>query len=228
MTYSVLHSIPSESEVASFRRRMLFWFKKHGRIFPWRQNHDPFKVLIAELMLRRTRAEQVEQVFQELFDRYPDARSLALGNSKDVESILHHLGLHWRTPSFQKVAGIIANNYSGTVPEEREELNRLPGVGAYVAGAVLSIAYNKREWIVDSNIVRVFKRYFGIDTSKEGRRDRHVIEISKMYVSTRNPRAANLAIIDFAAIICVPRSPKHQECPIKKECNFYKRIQLYP
>jgi len=225
MKTRISHEVSSKASLISFRRQITRWFNRHGRTFLWRQNIDPFKVLIAEMMLRRTKAGQVETVFEELFEKYPDAQSLAQGNPKEMESILYHLGLHWRTPAFQEVARALVHDYCGKVPVTREELRNLPGVGEYVAGAVLSIAYNQKEWIVDSNIVRVFKRYFGVDTSKEGRRDRHIIGMAKAYVSTRSPRKANLAIIDFAALVCVPGKPKHEECPVRNSCDFYKQTQ---
>jgi A/G-specific adenine glycosylase len=213
MKTRILNDVPAKASIISFRRRITRWFDMHGRTFPWRQNIDPFKVLI------------VESVFKKLFRKYPDAQSLASANPKEIEGILYHLGLHWRTPTFQKVARTIVNSYSSKVPQTREELRNLPGVGEYVAGAVLSIAYSKKEWIVDSNVVRVFKRYFGIDTSKEGRRDQHVIEMAKMYALTSSPRKANLAIIDFAALVCVPGKPNHEGCPVRNNCDFYKQTQ---
>ena len=225
MKTRILYDIPSKASIISFRRRITSWFDRYGRTFLWRQSIDPFKVLIAEMMLRRTKASQVETVFEELFKKYPDAQSLAQGNPKEIDSILYHLGLHWRIPAFQEVARALVRDYSGEVPMTREELRNLPGVGEYVAGAILSMAYSQKEWIVDSNVVRVFKRYFGIDTSKEGRRDRHVIEMAKIYVSTRSPRKANLAIIDFAALVCVPGKPKHEGCPVRNSCDFYKQTQ---
>ena len=223
MKTRILHEVPSKASIISFRRRITPWFDKHGRTFLWRQSIDPFKVLIAEMMLRRTKAGQVDTVVEELFNKYPDAQSLAQGNPKEIDIMLYHLGLHWRTPAFQEVARALVHDCSGEVPVTREELRKLPGVGEYVAGAVLSIAYSQKEWIVDSNVVRVFKRYFGVDTSKEGRRDRHVIEMAKTYVSTKSPRKANLAIIDFAALVCVPGKPKHEECPVRDSCDFYKQ-----
>ena len=223
MNSKIPFEAPSKAGIISFRRRIINWYDKHGRTFPWRESVDPFRVLIAEIMLRRTRAGQVETVYQELFSKYPDAHSLARGNSNEIESILNHLGLYWRTPTFQEVARAIVHDYGGRVPTTREELRKLPGVGDYVAGAALSIAYDQKEWIVDSNVVRVFKRYFGIGTSKEGRRDQHVIKMAKAYISTNSPKKANLAIIDFAALICVPGKPKHELCPVRNSCDFYNR-----
>ncbi len=130
--------------------------------------------------------------------------------------------MRWRTPSIVSVAQQIQEKYRGQVPETREELITLIGVGDYVAGAVLSIAFNKREGIVDSNIVRLFRRYFGIKTSREGRRDKHVIEIAKVYSSCEKPRDANLAILDFAALICTPKNPHHESCILREKCFYLK------
>jgi len=203
-------------------RALVLWFNKHGRSYPWRDSGDPFKVLVAEMMLRRTRADQVESAYKELFGRYPDAQSLAEGNSDEVADILYPLGLKWRTPAFQEVARAIVKDYGGKVPSKRHELLKLTGVGDYVAGAVLSIGYGKKEWIVDTNIVRVFRRYFGISTSVEGRRDKRIIELAKVYARARNPRQANLAILDFAALICGAKNPRHDVCPLKRKCRYLR------
>ena len=146
-------------------------------------------------------------------------RAIAEAESEKLEKILYHLGLRWRIPAFARAAREIQETHQGQVPETREELTKLPGVGDYVAGAVLSIAYGKKEWIVDSNIVRLFRRYFGTKTSKEGRRDRHVIEMARIYVSAEDPRTANLAILDFAALVCTPRKPNCEGCILKEGCK---------
>ncbi len=216
--------IPSRYRIISFRRRIMEWIDTNGRNYLWRNTGDPFRVLIAEMMLRRTRADQVNRVYQELFNKYPDVESCANANENELNSIIYHLGLRWRSPAFKKVARLIIQQYSGKVPETREEILNLPGVGDYVAGAVLSIAYNKKEWMVDSNIVRVYRRYFGMKTSREGRRDKHVIGVAKTYVSTEDPRKANLAILDFAALVCTPTNPKHDICPVRRRCLFMSRI----
>ena len=213
--------IPEPEYITIFRNRILRWFERNKRIYPWRTTRDPFRVLIAEMMLRRTKADQVKQVYQHLFTEYPNVRALAKANNKKLEKILYHLGLKWRTRAFGLISRELRKKYRCKVPETREELMTLPGVGEYVAGAVLSIAYNKKEWIVDSNIVRLFKRYFGINTSKEGRRDKHVIEMAKIYSSGRNPRKANLAILDFTALICTPRNPKCPLCALNTSCHYY-------
>lgn len=216
--------IPSRKEIAVFRRKIMSWFKKNGRFYPWRQTEDPFRILIAEMMLRRTRADQVKPVYERFFNEFPCVESVADADEQKIEQILHPLGLKWRVPALRLVAGELRDKYNCRVPERREELEKLPGVGQYVAGAVLSIGYGKKEWIVDSNIVRLFRRYFGIRTSKEGRRDKPVIDMAKVYVSCKNPGKANLALIDFASLVCRPHKPACNSCCLAENC-FYRSRQ---
>ncbi len=212
--------IPDRRVISFFRGKILRWFDKNKRNYPWRETRDPFKVLIAEMMLRRTKADQVKEVYERLFTEYPDVEAVANAEDKKLEQILYPLGLKWRTPAFALVAREVRERYQCKIPKTKQELITLPGVGEYVAGAVLSIAHGKKEWIVDSNIVRLFRRYFGIRTSKEGRRDKHVIEMAKIYASGRNPRKANLAILDFTALICTPGKPDCEKCPLIDRCHY--------
>lgn len=215
------NKIPTRQDIRRFKDKIVRWFDKNMRSYPWRETRDPFRVLIAEMMLRRTKADQVKLVYEQLFSKYPDVEAMAEAEEDDIEKILYPLGLKWRAPAFSLVAREVREKYQCKVPETREELKSLPGVGEYVAGAVLSVAYNKKEWIVDSNIVRVFKRYFGIKTSREGRRDKHVTNMAKIYVSVKKPGESNLALLDFSALVCTPRNPKCGLCPLTKTCHHY-------
>lgn len=213
--------IPEKKDITIFRKKILRWFGRYQRNYPWRHTGDPFRIMIAEMMLQRTKADQVKNVYETLFDKYPDVNSIADANNESLEKILYPLGLRSRISNFCLVAREVREKYNNKIPETREQLLDLPGVGDYVAGAVLSIGYGKKEWIVDSNVVRVFKRYFGINTSKEGRRDKHVIKMAKIYVNCKNPRNANLAILDFSALICTPRNPLCEKCPLRNFCNYF-------
>jgi len=217
-------NIPDRNQVKILRETLFEWFKYNQRLYPWRETTDPLKVLIAEIMLRRTKADQVRTVYGRLFAEYPEINTIVDNDDENLKNIFSSLGLKWRIPALLQVIKVISEKYKGKVPETREELKKLPGVGDYVAGAVLSIAYGKREWIVDNNIVRLFRRYFEIQTSKEGRRDRNVIKIAKAYVSCKDPRRANLAILDFSALICKPGKPLCNICPLKDKCRFYKDL----
>ena len=212
--------VPPRKDISIFRRKIIGWYKKNGRAYPWRETDDPFQILIAEMMLRRTKADQVVPVYEHFLKEYPDVDSLAVAKQEALEEILYPLGLKWRIPAFRMVAREVREKYQSRIPETREELMSLPGVGEYVAGAVLSIAYGKREWLVDSNIVRIFKRYFGIKTSKEGRRDKQVIEIGKIYASGRDPGRATSGILDITALVCKPGKPDCEKCPLIARCHY--------
>jgi A/G-specific adenine glycosylase len=220
MTRDYKSLIPSKKEIGIFRRKITTWFKKNGRVYPWRQERDPFRVLVAEMMLRRTKADQVVPVYEQFLKEFPNVDTLAEAKQEALEKILYPLGLKWRIPAFGLMAREVREKYKSKIPEDREELMSLPGVGEYVAGAVLSIAYGKNEWAVDSNIVRIFKRYFGIETSKEGRRDKHVIEIARVYASGRDPGRATMAILDITALVCKPREPDCGRCPLTGRCHY--------
>jgi A/G-specific adenine glycosylase len=212
--------MPARKDISIFRKRIINWYRKNGRVYPWRETHDPFRILISEMMLRRTKADQVVPVYEQFFREYPDVDSLAEAKQEALEKILYPLGLKWRIPAFGMVARELREKYQSRIPETREELISLPGVGEYVAGTVLSIACGKKEWLVDSNIVRIFKRYFGIKTSKEGRRDKHVVEIAKTYASGKDPGRATMGILDITALVCKPGKPACEKCPLIDRCYY--------
>lgn len=213
--------VPSKREIALFRKRLLLWFKRNKRDYPWRETHDPFRVLIAEMMLQRTKAGQVLDVYNNFFSELNSPKEVAHVDLRKLHKILYPLGLKWRVKNFKNVCISLIKDHNGRIPHTRTDLLILPGVGEYVAGIILSVVFNKPEWVVDSNIVRIFKRYFGISTIKEGRRDKHVMELAKIYSTVRNPKKANLALIDFSALICLPRNPKCKSCPLSNTCRYY-------
>jgi len=221
-------NIPEVRVIRKLRKELLRWFAKNKRDYSWRETSDRYRVLIAELMLRRTKADQAAKVYSKFIEKYPDVKSLYYASMDDINEITYSLGLHWRRDSFVGIARESMESYGGKIPGEREDLKKFPGVGDYVAGAVLSLASNKKEWIVDSNVVRVFKRYFGLKTTKEGRRDKHVIALAKAYIECENPKSANLALIDFAALVCTPRKPIHEQCPLREKCHYYAELKRAP
>jgi len=213
--------IPSKRKIELFRKRLLLWFIKNKRAYPWRETRDPFRVLIAEMMLQRTKADQVLGVYNNFFSEFDSPNEIVHADLKKLQKILHPLGLRWRVKNFKDVCKSLIKNFDGKIPDTRTKLIILPGVGEYVAGIILSVGFNKPEWVVDSNIVRVFKRYFGILTTKEGRRDKYVIELAQAYIRVKEPKRANLALLDFATLICASRNPKCTSCLLSDTCHYY-------
>jgi A/G-specific adenine glycosylase len=215
-----------DPDVAAFARQELIeWFKTSSRVFPWRDDHDPYRVLIAEMMLRRTQARQVVAVYQRFLHLYPDVYHLDQAPPEEVASVLYPLGLAWRAGNFKLLAHEIVAHHKGVVPRERQELLALTGVGPYVAEAVRCFAFNEPAVIVDTNTVRVAARYFGFAYKPESRRRKPVIQAVASLVKEQQPASSNYALLDFAATICRAQKPEHGSCPLASHCSYYRNTQ---
>ncbi len=195
----------------------------YKRDFKWRHRKDPYEIMIAEFMLQRTKADQVVPVYDDFLKKYPDIKSLSKADIADIARIIRPLGLHWRSAHFKKAAECILSDYRGIIPSNREELLKIPGIGDYVAGVILAIAFSKNAPIVDSNIARVLNRYFGLELIGEIRRNKRIVEKADELFSRCNcePKEMLFAIIDFSALVCTPINPKHEICQLKDDCKFY-------
>jgi A/G-specific adenine glycosylase len=202
----------------SFHTALSTWGKEHQRIFPWRTTNNPFHILIAELMLRRTQARQVIPVYNQFVAQYLDAETLAKAPTEEVARILFPLGLAWRVPAFQQMAHVLIAEHNGHVPAAYETLLTLPGVGDYVASAVCSFAYEQAIPIIDTNTVRVAGRLFGIATHAESRRRRPIRQILSTLLDEHHPRAYNYHLLDLAALICTATDPRCHSCPLVQQC----------
>jgi A/G-specific adenine glycosylase len=172
------------------------------------------------MMLRRTRAGQVEPVYDRFIERFPTPQALAVAPAELVTQVLRPLGLAWRLPAFQLVAKELVTRYRGAVPVDRDQLLSLPGVGDYVADAVRCFAGSEHVAIVDTNTVRVAGRYLGFEFGPESRRRKAVKLAIASLIDQRTPRESNLAILDFAATICKPSKPLCEECPVASRCAW--------
>lgn len=210
----------SDEKIKVVREILLSWFEKNGRSFPWRGVRDPYKILIAEIMLQRTKAEQVVQVYEEFIRRFPNVEILAKAEKEAVRKYFSRLGLLWRTNFVLGLAQELVARFGGNIPPDRENLLSLPGVGEYIADAVLSFAYDMDVAVVDSNVCRVLSRVFGLKQQGEARRDRRFRELAQRLVPHGRSREFNWAMIDFASMICTPRKPKCNECPLKSVCVY--------
>ena len=196
------------------------------RDFTWRHKITPYRILIAEFMLQRTRAEQVEPVYTQFIKRYPTIVSLSKAKTKEVARYTKHLGIHWRAKHFVTAAKFIVKKYKGRIPAKREKLLAIPGVGEYVAGAILTVAFQKPEWVIDSNIARFLNRYHGLGLQGEIRRKKEIIELSKQFFKHNNTRKLLFSILDFTALVCLPRNPLCAKCSLKKRCKYSGSLEL--
>ena len=179
--------------------------------------------MIAEFMLHRTRADQVVPVYQEFIKKYPDIDSLAGAYPIEVNKVTEKLGLHWRGKHFMDAAIFIKDKFKGRIPDSRDRLLSVSGIGEYVAGAILTISFNKKEWVIDSNIARFLNRFYGLNLSGELRRKRKIIEISKSIYQSSRSGQLTFALLDFTGLICKPVKPVCNFCILKMKCNYRER-----
>jgi A/G-specific adenine glycosylase len=198
--------------------RLRDWDFQYRRIFPWRMAKNPFHLMMAELMLRRTQARQVVAIYNVFVTKYADAQALANAPEGEVKQVLFSLGLAWRVPAFQQIAQRLVEEYNGQVPASYEALIALPGVGDYVASAVCCFAFGQAIPIIDTNTVRIAGRLFGLPTHAESRRRKPIRTVLERLLDREHPRQYNFAMLDLAALICTPLNPQCVRCPLVSCC----------
>jgi len=205
--------------------KLLSWFQKNRRDFPWRrtfENPDPYVILFTEIMLQRTKANQVAPLYLEFFRKYPTFAKLKQAARDEVIELFARLGLQWRARRVWDLVTFLDQEHQGKIPRELKELEKLPGVGTYVARAVSCYAFGDGTAPVDSNVVRVISRVFGIVISSDtGRRSKKISGVTTSLIPIGKERDFNLALLDFAALVCKPR-PLCAVCPLQDSCKYYE------
>lgn len=204
-------------DVAWMRRRLLGWGAQNRRDFPWRVTHDPFNVLVAEVLLQRTRADAVVPVYRELFRRWPSARRLAHAQVRSVRAVIRPLGLGYRAPRLIALARQVVS--IGCVPDESDQLLALSGVGRYVANATVAAAYSKRAPAVDAVSARVYRRFFGLRDERPASGDAPLWLVVERVTPRERAREWNWAVLDLAAKVCLPARPGCGSCPLNPRCS---------
>lgn len=216
-----------DSPVEEIRGNLLGWWNSVGqRHFPWREIQDPFKVLVAEILLHRTRADQIVPLYQFFLEKYPDLHSIANSSPDELEKSFHSAGLHWRWKLLHSMAVDIETRFNEQIPRSFEDLTSLPGVSHYIASAVRCFAFGYPDILLDTNTVRVAGRVFGLLITDSSRRSKLFREVLERFIDSDYPREFNFALIDFAAVICRAKTPLHDICPVHDYCRFYLQMKL--
>jgi len=198
---------------------LLKWHNENARDYPWRRTKNPYYVLTAEFLLQQTHVRKVSEVYERFLSKYPTPRHLAAAELMEASDIIKPIGLTYRAERLKKCAEIICREFSGEVPNTAEQLRRLPGVGSYICDAVLCYAFGFSTVPIDTNVIRLFCRYFGFKSEKARPRDDALLaeNIRNLY-QFENTRIPNLAVLDFAAAICTAKKPRCQNCPLRINC----------
>ncbi|MFI5179025.1 MAG: A/G-specific adenine glycosylase [Vicinamibacterales bacterium] len=205
-----------------FRRRLLAWYRRHGRDLPWRETRDPYRILVSEVMLQQTQVDRVLPKYQEWLTRYPTFHALAEAPEAEVVRTWYPLGYNIRPRRLHAIAREAVSTYGGTLPDDEPTLRSFKGIGEYTAGAVMSFAFGKRAAILDTNVARVLFRVFLSRGNPRGHAtDRHLWEISRTVLPHRHVFDFNQALMDFGATVCSARKPQCLICPMKSKCRAY-------
>ncbi len=206
----------------TIQHSLLQWGNTYFRDYPWRHTRDPYRITIAEFMLHRTRADQVVPVYLDFIKTYPDVFTLAQADYSEVQKVTEHLGLHWRSGHFIEAARYIVQKWGGRFPDTEEELREIPGVGEYVAGAILIVCYGKPYPAIDSNIARFLNRVYGLHLAGEIRRRKEIKMLAREIFAVQDPGRFLFAILDFTALVCKSQNPLHDKCPLQVICKYYQ------
>jgi A/G-specific adenine glycosylase len=199
--------------------QLVAWFELVARDLPWRRRRDPYAVWLSEIMLQQTRVDTVVPYFERFLQRFPDVESLATAEIDEVLKLWSGLGYYRRARVLYATAREVTARYGGEFPGEAAALRELPGIGAYTAGAIASLAFDKREPLVDGNVARVFARLFGIDEEIRGAAVvKRLWEIAWRLVPEERPGRFNEALMELGATVCTPRDPRCGGCPVEALC----------
>ena len=207
-------------------KKILKWYDLNKRSLPWRKKvsleKKQYYTLISEFMLQQTQVTTVIPFFNRFIKNLPSINSLAKVNDKRLIKLWEGLGYYSRARNLKKTAVSIIKNFEGKLPDNLEDLLTLPGIGSYTANAILAIAFNKPYIPLDGNIERILKRYLYLKKNKEIQRD-YLLQRKIVFGKTLRSSDYAQALMELGALICKPKNPLCNRCPIIKNCKSYKK-----
>jgi len=210
----------STPTILSFRRRLMRWFRRHGRDLPWRGTRDPYAVLVSEFMLQQTQVSRVEGFYHRFLARFPTVGHLAEATHGEVREAWQGLGYYRRADNLHRLAREVVQQHDGRIPAESGSLIRLPGVGRYTAGAIATFAFERAEPAVDTNVERVIRRVFHPRARGAAGRRRIWETATHLVPRAGNPAwTFNQAIMELGATVCTARVAMCGECPVRRGCR---------
>jgi A/G-specific adenine glycosylase len=196
-----------------FGRSLLDWYDRHKRDLPWRENRDPYRVWLSEIMLQQTRVNAVTDHYQRFLRRFPSVQKLARARESTVLAAWSGLGYYRRARMLHAAAKRIVKEHAGQFPASAEALQSLPGIGRYTAAAVASIAFGQPVAVVDGNVERVLQRVHGRNLAGDG-----LWRAAGELLDRRRPGDFNQAMMELGATLCLPRQPQCLLCPVSDLC----------
>jgi A/G-specific adenine glycosylase len=209
----------SVDEKRLLRARLRTWFRRHARDLPWRRTRDPYHVWISEVMLQQTQVAAVMPYFERFLDRWPNVPALAEAPQQEVLRVWEGLGYYRRARQLHAAAKLIVQRHAGVFPADAEAVRALPGIGRYTAGAILSIAFDQRQPILEANSQRVLSRLAAVrgDLSRADAQ-RHLWSLAEDFLPRTGAGEFNQALMELGSAVCTHRSPRCEACPLAAVC----------
>lgn len=203
--------------------QLLAWYDVNKRDLPWRDCGDPYKIWVSEVMSQQTRIEAMKPYYDNWMQLFPTLQDLANATEDEAVHAWQGLGYYSRARNLRLGVQEVVNKYGGVVPSNRKDIESLKGVGSYTAGAILSMAYGKREAAVDGNVLRIYARLYGVyDDILSTKGKKAITELVEATLPHDRPGDFNQSLMDFGSAVCIPKSPRCSECPIRNMCYAYQ------
>lgn len=209
------------------RKQLMKWYQKHHRDLPWRRSDNPYHIWVSEVMLQQTQVKTVLNYYRRFLKKFPNIKQLAAADLESVLKVWEGMGYYARARNLHRAANAVVQDHGGRIPHQYDTFHNLPGVGDYIAAAVLSIAFNQAHAVVDGNVKRVLARLHKINAPVNRANAHHRFkEAAGKLLDSRQPGIFNQAMMELGALICKPRNPLCDACPLVSHCRAYQSRQV--
>jgi A/G-specific adenine glycosylase len=207
-----------------FSYLIIQWYRKNKRDLPWRHTSDPYRIWVSEVILQQTRVDQGLDYYERFISRFPDIESLAMAREEEVMKIWQGLGYYSRARNMLLAAKTVRSDFQSVFPVSYEDIRRLSGIGDYSASAISSIAYGGPHPVIDGNVMRVVARYAGIREPVNAAPGKKLVKkFLDQHLDRSNPGIFNQAVMELGALVCKPRQPACEHCPLAGNCLAFRQ-----
>jgi A/G-specific adenine glycosylase len=206
---------------------LLQWYQENKRPLPWRETRDPYKIWLSEVILQQTRVVQGMDYYHRFLAAFPDVQSLATASEQEVLKLWQGLGYYSRARNMHHTALEVVEKHKGIFPQSAAELKKLKGIGDYTAAAIASICFDEPVSVLDGNVARVITRLYAIDSPIDTNSGRTIItDLANSLLDIHHPGTFNQAVMELGALVCTPKSPACNSCPLSFACEALKHNQI--
>ncbi len=210
-------------QIGQIQKMLIEWYRRHHRPLPWRETDDPYRIWVSEVMLQQTQVQTVLPYYQKFLRDFPNVKALANADLQAVLKAWEGLGYYARARNMHRSAIFILEEKAGIFPDSWDVLRKLPGIGDYIASAVLSIAFNQPYAVLDGNVKRVLARLYEISAPVNKPSSYKIFkEFADDLLDRHHPGRFNQALMELGALVCKPKKPECRGCPLRSRCRAYQ------